>query len=94
MAQHHQSLRLVVSVASGEVGSPVHLLQPCGRRMQQEARNTLLSGEPFPARGTDSLVETEEDGIASSLLLGRPLPELLTAPRTSGLVLLADLHYV
>lgn len=53
-----------------------------------------FQGSPAPARGTDSLVETVEDGIASSLLLGRPFPELLPALQTSGLVFLADLYYV
>lgn len=46
-----------------EVGSPVHLLGPGGRRMRQEAINTTLPGEALvPERGTDSLVERAETG--------------------------------
>lgn len=63
--------------------------------MQQKARHTMISGEPpVPERGTDSLVETAGDRLATSLLLGKRFPELLRALQTSGLVFLADLYYV
>ena len=74
-----------------EVGSSVHLLCPCGRRMQQEDINTCSQGSLRSQKGTDSLVEMAGDRIAIFRLLGKPFPELLRALKTSGLVFLADL---
>lgn len=78
-----------------EVGSPVHLLCPWGRRMQQKTINTMLPGEPLvPESSTESLAETVGEMITASLLPSMPFPELLRALHTSGLVFLADLCYV